>query len=149
MKLLLEPRHRHLSPAAPRGSGAAQAPRPAGPRARPGLSLCHTAPSKRDPGAPPHWPAPGPMQITEPGVACPLATCGGYVNERSKPPTLRCRMETAAQGRRAGALRPARGARRVSVRGWHRCCSKGTLRVLRMLAEAPKGLSVSALIASS
>lgn len=125
------------------GPAPGSSPRPARP-----LAVSHSAFQAGSGSATPLASA-GAHANYRPGVACPLATCGGYVNERSKPPTLRCRMETAAQGRRAGGAAPGGGAQGVSVRGWHRCCSKGTLPLHRMLAEAPKGLSVSALIASS
>lgn len=67
VKLLLQPRHRHLPP--PRGGGAARADGPAGPRGRPGLSLCH-----------PHLQPRAQGNIASPAGsagATPLAAAGG------------------------------------------------------------------------
>lgn len=108
VKLLLEPRHRHLSPAAARGGGAAQAERPTRPLA---VSPAPTAPAPRADGniafqagsaAAAPLAAAGAHANDRTLVAGPLAAGGRYANESAR---RRPRRDVAWRQRRRGTGR--------------------------------------------
>lgn len=145
VKLLLEPRHRHLSPAAARGGGAAQAERPARPLA---VSPAPTAPAPRAEGniafqagsaAAAPLAAAGAHANDRAVVAGPLAAGGRYANESAR---RRPRRDVAWRQRRRGTGRGGgrTGSREGPCVQVGRRPRQGHPPSRGALAKAPKGL---------